>query len=272
VLRSQQSEFERKLFDIGLVSPRAAAFLEDLQERRVLAQTFPEVQALVGFGGGDTGHKDLWGHTKQVVTQTLCRPSLRWAALFHDVGKPHCFVKDPVTEDISFHMHEGVSARLWKKAAARTGWFKPEEISKVHFLIYHLGRVEAYENSWTDSAVRRLREDMGEHMGDLTALARADITTKHSHKREEHHRRLHTLEKRIEALTAIDATPPALPTGLGSRLTEEFGIPPSPALGAIMASLKALVEAGKIERQAPVEVHVAYIKAHLEEFPNVGPK
>lgn len=263
MLKSKQNEVERRLLEIGMLSPRVDAFLEDLQERRVLAQLFPEVQALVGFGGGDTGHKDLWGHTKQVVAQTIQQTNVRWAALFHDVGKPQCFTRDPNGE-ISFHMHEGVSARLWKQAARRTALFSPEEIANVHFLIYHLGHVEAYESSWTDSAVRRLRGEVGDHLEDLLALARADITTKHSHKREAHHRRVKELKDRVEALTKLDAIPPALPTGLGLLITAEFGIPPSRALGDIMNALKAEVEAGRLPRQADPEM----LLRHLRDNPD----
>lgn len=241
--------------------------LEELNRTGALAKLFPEVQAMVGFGGGDSGHKDLWGHTKQVVLQTKRLPHLRWAALFHDVGKPTCFTREG--GEVSFHNHEIVSARLFHQAWSRLKFMTRDEMENVRFLIRNLGHVEAYEHLWTDSGVRRLRGLVGDRLEDLLALARADITTKHAHKRDAHYRRLKELRERVEFLSDVDAIPPALPTGLGVRITQEFGVPPSQELGRIMAALKALVETGWLPRQADHQVHVDYIKNHPGEFPGV---
>ncbi len=89
--------------------------LETLRSDGTIPLMFPEIEALVGFGGEDSGHKDLWEHTKLVVGQTKSQVLLRWAALFHDVGKPRCFTKNAQGK-ISFHHHESVSAKLFAKA------------------------------------------------------------------------------------------------------------------------------------------------------------
>src|SRR5689334_5932223 len=51
------------------------AALEWLQQARVLAVLFPELEATVDLVQ-ETGrmHKDVWAHTKQVVRQTVGRP------------------------------------------------------------------------------------------------------------------------------------------------------------------------------------------------------
>ncbi len=259
---------QRNELDELLLSPDVIERLEALQQDGTLATLFPEVQAMVGFGGGDSGHKDLWGHTKQVVSQTLRVPHLRWAALFHDVGKPQCFTREAGGE-ISFHLHEGVGARLFNRAASRMKLFTPEEKEDIRFLIQYLGHVEAYHPSWTDSAVRRLRTETKGHLGDLLALARADITTKHTRLRERHHRRMKELKDRVDDLTRLDSIPPALLKGLGVRVTAEFGIPPSPTLGTILGAVKHAVDAGKLPRQADHQVVVDYIRANLVDFPGV---
>lgn len=250
----QKSELDQLLLSSDVIER-----LEALNLCGTLAQQFPEVQAMVGFGGGDTGHKDLWGHTKQVVAQTIRIPHLRWAALFHDVGKPQCFTRE--NGEVSFHLHESMSARLFNKAASRTSLFSSEERERIHFLILHLGNVEAYHPSWTDSAVRRLRTDSKGHLDDLIALARADITTKRKDRRERHLRRMKELKDRVDDLTTLDSIPPALPTGLGLRVTAEFGIPPGPALGRVLGLLKVEIEAGRLPRQADPQVLVDYIRA-----------
>jgi poly(A) polymerase len=251
-----------------LLSPDVFEELEQLRTDGTLTLLFPELEALIGFGGEDSGHKDLWEHTKRVVAQTKNQTLLRWAALFHDVGKPRCFARD-ARGKISFHHHEAMSAKLFAKMAARVQLFTPEETKEIKFLVYNLGHVEAYEKDWTDSAVRRLRRLAGEHFDGLLALARADITTKHANLRQRHHERMKHLRERAEDLARQDAIPAALPTGLGEVLSQEFGVPPSQALGDLMKALKGLVEAGTIARQAEAVVYVAYIRAHPQDFPGV---
>ena len=61
--------------------------LDTLLDNGALAALFPEVHAMVGFGDGEWRHKDVWKHTKQVVRQAVPRLEVRWASLFHDIGK-----------------------------------------------------------------------------------------------------------------------------------------------------------------------------------------
>lgn len=267
MLRSKHV-LQRSELDELLLSSEVVERLEGLNQDGHLAQLFPEVQAMVGFGGLSEGHKDLWAHTKQVVAQTLRVPHLRWVALFHDVGKPQCFTRGTDGE-VSFHLHESMSARLFNKAAVRTKLFSSEEIEKIRFLILHLGHVEAYESSWSDSAVRRLRTDSKGHLDDLIALARADITTKHAHKRAAHFQRMKELKDRVDDLTALDSIPPALPTGLGLRITADFGIPPGPELGRVLGVLKTAVETGQLPRQADPQILVDYLRANVIDLPTV---
>lgn len=248
----------RQALDGILISRDPVNRLEHLRMNGVLRLMFPEVQKMVGFGGGDTGHKDLWEHTKRVVAQTILVPIVRWAALFHDVGKVRCFTV--IEGKVSFHGHEAYSARLFKQAARRTALFTDQEEEDIRFLIEHLGHVEEYDSSWSDSAVRRLHKLAGGHFDNLLALSRADITTKHADKRQKHYERIKELRDRALEIARVDAIPKALPTGLGAALSAAFGIPPSPALGELMQKIRASVEAGELERQAEIDAIVQFVR------------
>jgi len=241
----------RTAWDEALVSKDVDAHLEALQADGRLHALFPDLQALVGFGGAGSGHKDLWGHTKVVVKQTLPQPVLRWAALFHDVAKPKCYERDLITGKISFHRHEIKGAGMFRKVARDTGdFFSKEEAEDISFIVHHLGHVEAYSSGWTDSAVRRLSKTLGRRMEAVLAVSRADCTTKHSHKRRKQLRRSYELRTRIEELRALDAIPAALPKGLGSHIVYHMKLQPGPELGQIMSDLKARVESGELTRNA----------------------
>lgn len=268
----------RPLWDQMIMGPYVVDALEFLQQVDIIKLMFPELQLIVGFGG--IGHKDLWAHTKQVVSQCPPRPIIRWAALFHDIGKFRCYNMDPTTFEVSFHGHEKVGANLVRSLHARVDIFKIgylgyDDGDYIAYLIESLGRVEGYSSRWTDSAVRRIYRDIVEGwrgpnkedvFEDLAILCKADITTKHDDKRAKFQRLADELLARGRELARIDAIPPALPTGLGDALGAEFGLPPSKALGDIMKALKAIVEAGELPRNEKVETLVAFVKANPNRF------
>lgn len=251
-----------RVVDQALMCKKPGPELDQLVELGLMGEIYPEVQAMVGFGGGKQGHKDLWWHTKLVVEQSVQRREVRWAALFHDVGKVPTFSREG--GKVSFHGHEVVSARLFDKAARRT---RVDDAFRKHvrFLVRHLGHVESYHPDWTDSAVRRLHRDTQEHFTDLLALARADITTKHADKRRRHHVRMKELADRAEAIAKKDAELPLLPKGLGTVLISELGITPGPGLGQIMKDLQAAVRRGDVEARAQFDVYVAYLRGLADD-------
>ncbi len=174
--------------------------LDELLEAGALSALFPEVHAMVGFGDGEWRHKDVWKHTKQVVRQAVPRLEVRWAALFHDIGK----VKTrSITADGKVHFlgHAEVGTRMFDKLDRRLGLFGYEPTLKdtVRFLVLHHLRANQYSPDWTDSAVRRFARELGVHLEDLLCLARADITTKRPEKKRKGLQQIEELQQRISA-------------------------------------------------------------------------
>lgn len=246
------------VLDQALMSDHPDEELTRLEQTGLLREWFPEVYAMVGFGGEDQGHKDLWQHTKTVVRQTVRKLEVRWAALFHDVGKVQTFSR--ANGKVTFHAHEIVSARLFNKAARRAG-LNPARRKHIQFLVRYLGYVESYGSDWTDSAVRRVHRETGDYFGDLVSLARADITTRHAYKRRQHQERMDELQRRAEDIAKQDAKLPLLPKGLGSRIISDLKLTPGPRVGHLMAHLKAAVEAGELPARADYEVYLEYLKS-----------
>ncbi len=247
--------------DQALMSSRPDEELELLHTTGLLAELYPEIEAMVGFGGHGQGHKDLWWHTKQVVTQTEPCRAVRWAALFHDVGKVPTFARE--NGKVSFHGHEIVSARLFDKAARRTG-IEDALRKETRFLVRHLGQMESYERGWTDRAVRRFYLQCAKHWDALISLACADITTKHADRRRAHRARMKEVDDRAKKIAKEDAKLPPLPTGLGSVLIEQLEITPGPQLGRWMNQLKEAVEAGELPERADPEVYVEHLRSKLD--------
>jgi poly(A) polymerase len=209
----------------------------------------------------------VWKHTKQVVRQAVPRLEVRWASLFHDIGK----VKTrSITPDGKVHFlgHAEVGTRMFEKLDRRCGLFvyEPSLKDTVRFLVLHHLRANQYQPDWTDSAVRRFARELGEHLEDLLCLARADITTKRPEKKRKGLQQIEELQQRITELAAEDAKQPPLPSGIGDEMMRAFGLPPSRKIGDMKKALEAAVEAGEIEPHQPADAYLAFIAANKGRF------
>ena len=241
--------------------------LDVLLESGALAALFPEVHALVGFGDGEWRHKDVWKHTKQVVRQAVPRLEIRWASLFHDIGKVKTRSISPDGK-VHFLGHAEVGTRMFDKLDRRLGLFTPEASLKdtVRFLVLHHLRANQYDPEWTDSAVRRFARELGSHLDGLLCLARADITTKRPEKKRKGLQQIEELAARIMFLAAEDATLPPLFKGVGDEVMKAFGLPPSRIIGDIKKELERAVELGEIEPHLPNEAYVAFVAKDKARF------
>jgi poly(A) polymerase len=241
--------------------------LDDLLESGALAAIFPEVHSMVGFGDGEWRHKDVWKHTKQVVRQSVPRLEVRWAALFHDVGKVKTRSISPDGK-VHFLGHAEVGTRMFDKLDRRVALFgyEPSLKETVRFLILHHLRANQYSPDWTDSAVRRFARELGEHLDDLLCLARADITTKRPEKKRKGLQQIEELQQRIGALAAEDARVPALPSGIGDAIMAAFGLPPSRKVGEVKKMLEQTVESGEIAPQQEPAAYIEFLRANRERF------
>lgn len=257
----------RSRLDRVLMGPHADEGLDALLSGGVLDALLPEVKAMVGFGDGEWRHKDVWKHTKQVVTQSLPRLELRYAALFHDIGKVRTRSITPDGE-VHFFGHAEVGARMLDKLERRQRLFREEDalFQRVRFLVLHHLRASQYDGKWTDSAVRRFARETGANLEDLLCLSRADITTKRPEKKRRGIAMIDELSGRISALAEEDAKQPALPTGLGNELMVAFGIPPSKKLGDLKRALEAAVESGEIEGGLEAGAYVELVARDRRRF------
>jgi poly(A) polymerase len=250
----------RALFDAVLLSRKADLGLHVLWRSGVLGLVLPEVTAMIGFGEGTNRHKDVWLHTLQVVVQSVPRTAVRWAALFHDVGKPRT---RSIADDGTVHFlhHAEVGARMFERIARRERLFPDEaEHEAIRFLIYNHQRAHQYDANWTDSAARRFGKEIGCHLEDLLALSRADMTTKRKDKRRRFMEQLKVMQSRIETLRELDAKPKALPKGLGEAIIAEFKLPPSKLVGTIRKALEDAVERQELPLQADFRVYLDFVR------------
>lgn len=226
-----------------LVAPDAAGGLALIHEAEMLPYTLPELLA-IAEDPGEGRHKDIWAHTLLVVGQSPPRLAVRWAALLHDAAKPATRSVDE-TGAVHFFGHERLGANLARRALRR---LKQERalIERVAGLVdLHL-RPAGYDESWTDSAVRRLMVEAGDLLDDLLDLVAADVTSARAERRQAAAQRMQGLRDhiaRLEAEYALDQLQSPLD---GNELMEIFDHPPGRWIGDLKSHLRELVIDGEL--------------------------
>lgn len=234
--------------------------LQWLRDAGLLVRVLPELDATHAFSQeADRRHKDVWEHTKAVVWQAVPRPTVRWAAVLHDIGKVTTRRFGPAGK-VTFHGHSEEGVRMFRRTVVKRIGFPNDVQKRVELLIRHHLRGGQYDGSWTDSAVRRFHREMEPFLRDLLDLSRADVTSRRPGKRKRALFMISELAKRIRDLDAEDTKPKPLPAGLGNELMTALGLPPGKHIGELRARLEALVENGELEGGREPEYYVAIVR------------
>ena len=235
--------------------------LQWLRDTGLLARVLPELDATVAFSQ-ESGrkHKDVWEHTKAVVWQAVPRPTVRWAAVLHDIGKVKTRRFMPGGK-VTFHGHAEEGVRLFRRGPVRRIGFPDDVRASVEELFRHHLRPGQYDGTWSDSAVRRFARECEPFLVDLLDLSRADVTSKRPGKRMRALISISELARRIKALQAEDARTKPLPPGLGNLLMSALGLPPGKHIGQLRAKLEALYDAREIEGGREPEYYVDVVRS-----------
>jgi poly(A) polymerase len=249
----------RQAVEQVIMGPHVGPGLQWLHDAGVLAVILPELEATVDFSQeAGRRHKDVWEHTKVVIMQSPQKPLVRWAALLHDIGKVSTRVMLPDGR-VTFHRHAEVGARMFGPIARRFGFERSERQRIRGLILYHL-RANAYDGSWTDAAVRRFDQEMGEVLDDLIGLSRADVTSARPGRKQEAARNIEALLQRIMAIRELDARVPPLPPGVGNAIMEAFSIPPSKRVGELRKLCEDAILRGELAERQPSEYYVDYLR------------
>jgi poly(A) polymerase len=231
--------------------------LQYMMETDLLNFMMPEMTVLKDFNQTDQHHhKDVWEHTKRALKASVKQIDVRWALLFHDIGKP--YTKSVQDGQVHFYHHELVGEMLARSLMFRLR-FSNEQRKKVSMLIFNHMRPNMYDDEWNDSAVRRLERDMRGHVFDLINLSRADITSQRPETVRRGLERLDKLERRIRKVLEEGAKQPLLPKGMGNAIMERFKLQEGPQVGAYMKRLLAAIDEGALESGRDFEYYLEYL-------------
>ncbi len=286
-----EAAMERVAYELGLIiaSPRAWQTVSRMAQSGLLWVVFPELVAGRGLTQPASHHLDVLEHSLEALRcleKILLEPEvyfpgqgdlfreavpgkraalLKWAALFHDLGKPE--THRLVAEKITFYNHDQVGAAIFEAIAERLHWPKDDRnrvarLIGLHMWPFHLSNARL-RTGISRKACLRLVKAVGDDLAGLFLLAMADsLAGQGVGKPEEMEENLAALLCEVhgvyeEYIQPVFANPPLV---TGHDLIGFFALEPGPVFKEILDGLVVAQVEGQVTDR---EQALAWVKMFL---------
>ena len=233
-----------------MASPVPSIGLTLMRSAGLLKYVLPELDRMAGVERrGRHAHKDNFEHTMKVLDNVAKKSDdiwLRWAALFHDIGKPVTKAYDR-NLGWTFHQHEAVGSKMIPQLFRRLKLPTNEPMRFVQKMIFlHMRPIVLSEDMVSDSAVRRLLFEAGDDVEKLMMLCEADITSGNDNKVQLYLKNFELVRRKMQDLEERDRVRNFQPPITGDMIMKIYGVPPSSVIGEIKEVIKNSILDGVI--------------------------
>ena len=248
-----------------MMTPVPSKGFFELYRSGLLELILPELCALdVVDSRNGKAHKNNFYHTLEVVDNISKHTDnlwLRWAALFHDIGKPRSKRWNPAV-GWTFHNHNFIGARMLPSIFRRLKFPMDAKLKYVQKLVdMHMRPIAIADDEVTDSAVRRLMNDAGDDVNDLMLLCEADITSKNAQRKQHFLDNFRIVREKLKDLEERDYKRLLQPCIDGNEIMEMFHLQPSREVGVLKQSLKDAVLDNKVPNDREPLLELLHKKA-----------
>lgn len=275
LLHSVSPERMSHELDCIMASCRAADTVELLVRAGVLPLLFPELAMGAGIRQPASHHLDVMKHNIEALRrmeEVLSQPTdyypeqgeeisrylasekrilwLKWAALFHDLGKPSA--RKIIDQRITFYNHDRVGVELVAAIAQRLRWSKEKtsivsQLVALHMWPFHLSNARR-KKEITAKACLKLYKATGNDLTGVFLLAMADsLAGQGSGKPQNMEKELAALYRQIHDICKTRVEPvfssPRLVTG---NDLIALGLTPGPYFKKILSEVENAQVEGKI--------------------------
>jgi len=219
-------------------SPEAVKGIFLLQENDLLKQIMPELEKGIGVTQNKHHIYTVWEHAWHSLDYACKKEyslEVRFASLFHDIGKP--YTKEGEGIDATFYNHEWQGAKITARILSSLKFPKNKAERIIKLVRYH-GFVYDPEIT-TDAAIRRLLVKIGkENIQELAQVREADRIGSGCPKALPFRLRhfLFRVEKVLQELGGQQPSLKILKIN-GNDIIKTLCIKPSPKIGAILSIL-----------------------------------
>ncbi len=284
--------------DLIMSSPRACPAFVGLQQSGLLWEILPELRAGVGMEQPASHHLDVFSHCLEALRQmefVLASPGncfpenadimeeylqparrrvqLKWAALFHDIGKPSTYgINEDKGGRITFYNHDLQGADIFSSIAGRLRWSSHDTKTVARLIAGHMRPFFLANNQRQGNlslkACLRLVKSIGSHLPGLFLLAMADaLAGKGESSPEQIEQEVAGLFQRLvlveeEHVAPVRTAPPLI---TGNDLISELKLQPGPLFRTILEQVEeAQMEHAISTRRQALDLAAEYARKDSE--------
>jgi tRNA nucleotidyltransferase (CCA-adding enzyme) len=216
-----------------LLSEAPDAGVRLLHTLGALPHTLPELIPAIGFEQNRFHIHDVFEHTLWVLRRAPADKILRWAAIFHDVGKPHTLSVDD-QGNRHFYLHELRSEDLSKARLEALKFSHRDQTAIVTLVRHHMRPLDC-----GPAGVRRLMRDLGDELPRWRQFKEADAPP--TMPEEEFRATAERFDQMLAAERVRAAGPSYGKLAVTGEDLKQLGIKPGKEMGRILKELAEVV-------------------------------